>query len=426
MNPKRRAVLTSIVLFAATEILLLVNIGYPDHVNFDEFHYVKAARALLDHSGNTNWEHPPLAKYLIAAGMRIAGDRPLGWRLMPTIFGSLTVVGMYWWSRLLFRNEYTAIWVALLTMVNGFLFVTGRIAMLDVFMFAFMLYGMIAITALWKATSRSQANRLLIAAGVMFGLAMACKWAALAAWAFSLVLIVFIRGLQRFGSAVFRARADVEGWYTPETFANIGWPSLLIGLVLVPVIIYMATFVPLHWIPGPDSSWTGLLHMQREISRGQSVVTGWHPYSSFWWEWPTIRRVMWYAYDVLPEDKERARGVVLLGNPIVMWGGLAAVAICLWQWLRERSRNAFFGFAWWAALYLCWTWVPRTLTFYYYYFPAAMTLGIAMAYVFERWQEHRYVRWAQWLVLIAAVVAFVGLYPFYAAVVMPTNVMPAG
>lgn len=427
MSPTRRIILTSVLLFAATEALLLIHIQYPDHENFDEFHYVKAARALLDLSANTNWEHPPLAKYLIAAGMKVAGDRPFGWRLMPALFGSLSVVGMYLWALLLFRRQSTAAWVALLSMLNGFLFVMGRVAMLDVFMFAFLLYGIIAVTALWHARDRKQADRLLVAAGVMFGLSMACKWFALAPWVFSLLLIVFIRTLQRSGSTLFRSpQPGTDEWYTPDTFRHLDWTSILVGLVVLPTIVYLATFVPLRWVPGPKASWSGLLRMQRDISYGQSVISGWHPYSSFWWQWPATRRPMWFAYDAQPNDREHARGVILLGNPAIMWGGLLAVAICLWHWLRARSRTAFFGFAWWVTLYLCWAWVPRTLTFYYYYFPAAMTLSIALACVVEHWRDRRWMRWGQWLLLAVSLIMFIGLYPFYADLVMPASVMPAG
>lgn len=73
MSASRRVILTSIVLFAATEALLLIHIQYPEQVNFDEVHYVRAARALLERSSNTNYEHPPLGKYLIAVGIRLMG-----------------------------------------------------------------------------------------------------------------------------------------------------------------------------------------------------------------------------------------------------------------------------------------------------------------------------------------------------------------
>jgi dolichyl-phosphate-mannose--protein O-mannosyl transferase len=421
----RRVVLTCILLFVVSEALFVVHLGYPAHENFDEFHYVKAARNLLFHVSNSNWEHPPLAKYLIAAGMKIWGDRPFGWRMMPTLFGSLTLVGIYLWARLLFRSDRAALWVAVVTLVNQFLFVTARIAMLDVFMFAFMLFGIIAVCALWDARSEREADRLLLFAGVMFALATACKWSAVAAWAFSLLLVFIVRLLQRGGSVLFRApHPGPDEWYTPETFHSLRWSSLALRFVALPILLYLVTFVPLHWVPGPNQSWTGILRMQKDIIRGQASVVAFHPYSSFWWEWPVIRHPLWYAYDPDPADKTYARGVLLLGNPMVMWGGLLAVGICLWRWLRDRSRLAFFGFAWWAALYLCWAWVPRTLTFLYYYYPAAMTLGISLAYVFQHWERYRAVRWAQWIFLIASIVVFVGFYSLLADVRYPASLMP--
>ena len=79
---------TAATLFVASCALFLVYIQFPEKLNFDEFHYIPAARRLLDFSNPKNMEHPPLGKELIAIGMAIFGDQPLGWRFMSTIFGA--------------------------------------------------------------------------------------------------------------------------------------------------------------------------------------------------------------------------------------------------------------------------------------------------------------------------------------------------
>jgi predicted membrane-bound dolichyl-phosphate-mannose-protein mannosyltransferase len=59
---------------------------------FDEAHYIPAVRRLIYLGQNTNLEHPPLTKSLIALGISIFGDNPWGWRTFNTIFSAITVL----------------------------------------------------------------------------------------------------------------------------------------------------------------------------------------------------------------------------------------------------------------------------------------------------------------------------------------------
>ena len=69
-------------------------LGIPSKPYFDEVHYLPAARELLalfeTGAGDyRNREHPLFAKELIALGMGLIGDTPLGWRVMPWLCGVL-------------------------------------------------------------------------------------------------------------------------------------------------------------------------------------------------------------------------------------------------------------------------------------------------------------------------------------------------
>lgn len=133
----------------------------------------------------------------MAVGIKIFGDKPLGWRYMSTLFGSLTLVGMYLWALVLFKNRSTALFAALLTLVNQLLYVHARIAILEVFMFAFTVFALVCFCAAWSARiDQHKAHRLCLGAGVLFGLAMACKWAAVVPWLSIIGLIVLVRTMQ--------------------------------------------------------------------------------------------------------------------------------------------------------------------------------------------------------------------------------------
>jgi dolichyl-phosphate-mannose-protein mannosyltransferase len=60
-------------------------------------HYVPAARQMPETvlpSPPLNPMHPPLAKQLMAASIRVFGDVPPGWRYPSVLFGSLAMVAM--------------------------------------------------------------------------------------------------------------------------------------------------------------------------------------------------------------------------------------------------------------------------------------------------------------------------------------------
>ena len=122
-----------------------------------------------------------------------------------------------------------------------------------------------------------------------------------------------------------------------------------------------------------------------------------------------IKRPIWYAFD--KEGADKVRGVILIGNPVVMWTGVVALLVCAWAWVTTKSRAAFLILAFYTALFGSWIVIPRKIAFYYYYYPAGMVLSLALAYVFHVWRT----KWAQWIYLAAAFGMFVYFFPILAA-----------
>jgi dolichyl-phosphate-mannose--protein O-mannosyl transferase len=56
------------------------------------------------------------------------------------------------------------------------------------------------------------------------------------------------------------------------------------------------------------------------------------------------------------------------------------MAACAHGWLKKRRFDAMLILTFYLGLYLCWAVIPRAATTYTYYFPAAMMLGVALAY----------------------------------------------
>jgi dolichyl-phosphate-mannose--protein O-mannosyl transferase len=336
---------------------------------------------------------------------------------------------MYLWALALFHDGRIAIWVAVITLLNNLLYVQARIGMLDTFMGAFLVWGLAAFTEAWSSrTEAPKAYRLLLFSGVMMGLAMATKWAAVVPWVACLILVGLLRLFQAW-SITFLKPAGTgpkhEEFYHLKLWSGLSNGRIAIALGLVPLVVYAIPFLPFLFVHRtPAYTLWDLVLMQPKMWDGQLRVVTKHPYMSTWLQWPLLKRPIWYAFDKEGPTKEWVRGVLLLGNPVIMWTGLVAITACLWEWVRSRSRSAFLIVYFYSAFFFCWAVIPRKIAFYYYYYPAGMILGFALAFVFFRWdgaerdRSREFVRWT-----FATVVAafFIYFFPILAGLRIPSE-----
>lgn len=375
------SVLAPALIFGIALNVLIWNISTPAHEYFDEVHYVSAARQIAELRTNENWTQPPLGKELIALGIKIAGDKPLGWRLASVFFGALTIVAFYFWGLFLFRDEASASIVALLTLVNQFHFIQSRMAMLDVFMVFFIAVGMAAFTYLYMhsaSLAETRTRLILYGSGVAFGLATAAKWLGVVAAMICLCLLIARRS---FGLLSERMFLGVTCFViAPPIFYALAYVVLLamsppqpgavrVGLLKIPQTIEASVY------SAPE-----VVKMQFEMFKAQlNFANPKHPYTSQWWSWPVMLQPIWYEHRTARiDDREQASVVLLIGNPFIVWLGLIAMAICFWLWLRHRDDAAMIISLTFLSLWLIWAILPRNVGFLYYYYPPAQILSLAL------------------------------------------------
>ena len=131
---------------------------------------------------------------------------------------------------------------------------------------------------------------------------------------------------------------------------------------------------------------------------------------SSWPSWPFLVRPVWYLFDKAGDD--RIAAVVFLGNPLILWPALVALAICLRDWIVTRRADAFLILAFYFGPYLAWALLPRTLGFIYYYLPAATTASLALVYALNRGSMPR---WLLWAYVAVGFVGFAAMLPISAA-----------
>ena len=399
-----RNAIIALVIFVVAHFVLLVGVTTPEKFYFDEVHYVPAARQMLEPvlpSPMLNPMHPPLAKQLIALSIRAFGDVPLGWRYPGVLFGSLAIVAMYLCGLVLFARQGPAIATALLAFFNQMVFVQSRIAMLDIFALAFTLF---AIAAFMHGFRKSRPHLWFVLAGLAFGLSIACKWSGLFGLAICMAIVGVIRLMQGWGTQFANPKA--EDWYQPGLWPDFRFTHFAACFVAIPAVVYLTTFIPVYGLSLPD-----LWEAQRRIfsDNTTSAIAG-HTYMSAWPSWPLLVRPVWYLFDKLGDD--RIAAVVFLGNPLVLWPALAALLVCLRDWIVTRRSDAFLILSFYLGLYLAWVALPRTVGFLYYYLPAATVL--ALVYVLCRGNTSRWLLWA--FVAISAA-GFAAMLPISAAFV---------
>jgi dolichyl-phosphate-mannose-protein mannosyltransferase len=399
---------------ALTGLYLLLagwRLTIPSAPFFDEVHYLPAAREILHlfeggHGAYLNREHPLLGKVLIALGMMVFGDTPLGWRIMPLLLGTLALFASMraLWHASLDRFATIAFGVLLAT---GFhLFVQSRIAMLDIAMAAFL-----ALAAWQFAAAIRQpetGRRRLALTGIALGCAMGAKWNAIA--------LAMLPGLSFFAARVSAGRrrlllsrrgAPVPGITLVEAFVWLG---------IVPLAVYALTFIPGYWLaeylhPSPLAE-KGLIGFHLEIYELQSQLMTPHQYMSRWPQWALNTRGIWYLYEMTDGAQ---RGVLLIGNPLTMLLGLPALAWCLASgaW---RGNWAKLGVAIGYGVSLgLWLIAPKPVQFYYHYFVPSFFLLAALALACSDLRRSARGQWLAWGIPAASLAVFGVFYKILSA-----------
>jgi len=401
--------LISVTIFIVAHFALLVGIATPEKFVFDEVHYVPAARQMLETSPTApvlNPMHPPLAKQIMALSIRALGDDSFGWRYPGIVFGALSLVAVYLCGLAVFRSHEPAIAAAIIAFFNQMLFVIARTAMLDIYALGF---GLLATAAFLHGYGRERPHLLFALAGAGFGLAAACKWSGLFPLGVCIAIVAAIRLMQNWRTE-FADRRDTD-WYRPGLWPDFRFYHFAACFVLAPALTYLASFVALDGF-----SASAIIEAQRRIfaDNTTSAIAG-HTYMSSWPSWPFLVRPVWFLFDKVGDD--RIAAVVLLGNPLVLWSALLAIALAVHDFIATRRRDAFMVLSFYFGPYLAWALLPRTLGFIYYYLPAATFASLALVYALRRFNAPR---WLLWAYVAVAAAGFVVMLPISAAFVGTT------
>lgn len=427
MTRRDWALLGAIVVLAA--IVRIVAVNFPPRSVVDEFWYARDGcyywKAVADACRMANLvvpdrdvatslatfreltpEHPPLAKWLIGAPIGVFGYNPVAWRLASVGAGVLTVGLLYLFAKRAFGSTAAAGGAAALLALDYPHLIHSRIAMLEIFValftlaaFHFCLLDRAEIAH--RSEGRPSHERWRVAAGFAAGAAAACKLSGAAVVA-SVFLLV-----SAWEIAAHRRSARPLGAFGRPAL------SIVLSLAILPLATYMTTYAgrldgAVLTSPWTEGSWIG------EWLQRQTYMLGFHagkpPGSTVAWALPMTERPLPYLLD---RTEGGIREILLFGNPLLWWGGFAAVAFAAARWLRGERGHAELIVVSFISSYA--GWLSITLTgrpaHLFYAIPVSPFLYLALAFVASLVMRSRAGRLVGAAVLATSAIAFAFYFP---------------
>jgi dolichyl-phosphate-mannose-protein mannosyltransferase len=391
----------ALVLVAGT--VRFYRLAEPPDIYFDETYYVPDGREVRAHGVERGFAvHPPVGKWLVAAGMVAFGDRPLGWRFASALTGTATVVMVYLAGLRLFRRRGVAALAALLLALDGLAITTSRITMLDAPL------ALLITAGFWLLLVDRDDPRLAwrVLAGSMFGLALATKWSAVFALA---------------AAGVFVAATELARSREPARLAAAAGRAGL-ALVVVPAVVYLASYA--GWFANTDATrradelagapvtetvrvW---VDEQRQIFRFHRDLEVTHPYQSNPATWLVLARPV--AYHWATPTAGTVEHVVGMGNPGLWWLGLLAYPVLVFFAVRDRDWRPAVVLGFLASQYVPWLLAARPL-FLFYLVPGVPFMALAVALAADRVGRGRWAFWVPAAVGVVVTAAFLFWYPLW-------------
>ncbi len=420
---------TLITLVAA--VLRLWNLGQPHTLVFDETYYVKDAWSQWQLGYAASWPegadarfaagdteifgtdgsfvvHPPLAKYLIGLGMALFGaDSSFGWRIAAALFGTATVLVLYFLALSMTRSIVFASIASGLMSIDGLAIVMSRVSLLDIFLTFF------TVLAFWfvvldrrghlHRVASLVADRLgadaapdaktpwgpvlwrrpwIVAAGAAAGAATAVKGSGV--WvlaAIGLYLVV--------SDALARRRAGV--WYWPMDAVRQGLVAFVLR-VPVATVVYVGSWMgwlttdggygrhsldgaaspgPFPWLPLPLQN---LVKYHETIYGSMTGMTTPHAYASPAWQWPFLARPTSMYANVTTDGQDGCTGgangclevLYSMPNPLLWYASVIAAVYLVYRFVIARDWRHAIVLVGIAATWVPWLLFPERTVFQFY------------------------------------------------------------
>ncbi len=297
------------------------------------------------------WLHPPVAKLFMAAGIKVMGNHPMGWRITPAISGILLVIVTMWLSHQLFpQHRLVTLMTGFLVAVNHWLVIESKLAGANMIL---TLFSTLMILLTWqigqklqtKSTTSTRWLHFVIWA-VVAGLAIATKWSAGFIW---LGCWVWLCGQLHQSSIKNKFR-----WLTTR----------IIVFLLVAGTVYVLSYGQYFYLT--KLNFSGWSQLQSAMISYQVTTPEQHAFASRPWQWPVNQVTIPYF---LPTHSQFKQADIWAGTWLLPLGGLALLWTIIRRLLIKKQNRENPSHSFLICLVICfwlpWFLVSRTLFIYH-------------------------------------------------------------
>ncbi|MFH1048294.1 MAG: phospholipid carrier-dependent glycosyltransferase [Patescibacteria group bacterium] len=440
-----------VILAALAFIIHFAFLACPNQTIFDEVYFGKFAAAYFSREYYFDI-HPPLGKLIIAGwawlvnvdlvfnyneiGAAASSQLFFTLRFLPALFGALFVLLFSWFAYLATRSKQIALIAGTLILLDNAFLVQSKIIAIDIFLVFFEILTLCFFLLCQKEKGFTKKWLAFLAlAGISFGLTISIKWTGLAAIGIIWVILL---------TKIFSQK--MSEWLSPKNYAIskiIKLKEAIAGIFVISAIGFLIYLIPfyIHFNilnkSGPGDAFMsasfqselkngkentpnplGFLEKFKELNitmySASAGLTATHPFSSQWHQWPFDKKPIYYWYQAPTIDNgEKIGKIYFLGNPIIWWLALGAIALTLIRIVSKKERQKITPFmyvlilAYFANL-LPFIEVKRVAFLYHYLLPVMFATLLLSIYLEKLWRKDKKVFAA---LMILAAISFAILAP---------------
>lgn len=406
--------------------------GYYNGTYFDEIYHARTGYELAHGMSIYEWTHPPLGKIFIMLGIKLFGMTPFGWRFFGALTGVLMIPAIYALTLVLLRKPRWAFLAAFVMAFDMMHLTQTRIATIDSYAVLFiMLMFLFMFRYLQMNLLRDRYKTLipLALSGLFMGIGWACKWICLYSSVGLAVLFFysFFRHIAQWRWCIAQGGRTAAKARDFWKLMGVTIAVCFAVFVFIPFAIYYFSYIP-HFKWEGGLTWKRFWDTQVSIFNYHAGLSGDdHAFKSPWYEWPLILKPMYYYNGTNFAGAGKVASIMCMGNPAVWWVGLVTFVwtLCraaknLWNRTTAVDPAPALIAAGFAAQYLPWVLVPRSM-FIYHYFGSLPFVMISIAYAFERFELRDAAKARAAEIFYCAVTAclFAAFYPIATGVPFP-------
>lgn len=347
-----------IVLIVLAVFTRFWHLQQPSEVVFDEVHFGKFVSAYFNNEYYFDI-HPPLGKMMIAMSAKILGFNPgsdfkeigealdqknlFALRFLPALFGVFFIVIIYYLLLALNMSRLGAFAGAFMILSENSILVESKFILVDLFLLCFGFASLLCFIKFQKANCGKKTLYFALT-GLLLGLAYSIKFTGI-----SFLGLVLLFTLLRF-------------------FKDLEFKEFLInslGFILISVSTYMI-FIPVHFAilykSGPGdaymstgfqktlvgnkisadnqeksiNTWQKITELNKAMFNYSAGLTATHPDGSKWYEWPFMRKPVYYW---VKGGEGGNRNIYLVGNPLVWFASTLSVLVATMLLFFKKIRK---------------------------------------------------------------------------------------